>query len=384
MDEHDDPLRLLLDIGPAVHQAAGLSRYAHRLATHLAHMGTAVDLTLFYNVHSGHGVPPDLHGLPAITLPVVQPAWRIGALLSQWMGRNHALQKQCIEPARSTLYHATEHLLPRIRCKSVLTVHDLIFERYPQHHTLRNRIFLKLAMPRFVAAADAIIAVSKQTRDDLVLHYRTAPTKVHVIYEGIDPTFRPAAAADVERVRGCYSPERPYLLMVGTLEPRKNHLLAMRALARLKADGRNLQLLIVGGKGWMFEPIRAQVNALGLEADVTFAGHIPDADLPPLYSGAVCLLQPSLFEGFGFPVLEAMACAAPVICSNVSSLPEVAGDVALLIDPLDEAALAAAIVRVLDEPGLATQMRRLGPAHAAQFTWQKCALKTLELYQTLT
>jgi glycosyltransferase involved in cell wall biosynthesis len=375
-------LQVVLDAGPAVHQRAGLSRYTERLAAHLlAEQGDRLALSLFYNTHSGHSLPPTLQGASVRTVGLGQLAWRLSVLATQILGwpRYEAL----LPPGH--LYHATEHLLPALRRPAVLTVHDLIFERYPAHHTRRNRLFLQVALPRFVQAAAAIIAVSHQTRQDLIELYGTPAEKIHVIYQGIDTTFAPASPTAVAEVRQRYSPgvggsPRPYLLMVGTLEPRKNHLTAMRALVRLKAAGLPHRLLIAGGEGWHFAPIRDQVEELGLAADLSFAGYVPLADLAPLYSGADCVLLPSLYEGFGFPVLEAMACGAPVICSNVSSLPEVAGDAARLVPPLDDAALAAAVKAVLTMPELRHSLRERGLRQASNFRWSQCAAETVALY----
>jgi glycosyltransferase involved in cell wall biosynthesis len=235
-------------------------------------------------------------------------------------------------------------------------------------------------MPTFVRAADALIAVSEHTRADLCDLYQTDVNKVRVIHEGIDAEFRPAPSEEIARVREQYSPGRPYLLMVGTLEPRKNHAAALRALARLKAEGARHRLVIAGGKGWLFEPINRQVSASRLENDVVFAGYVPQADLPALYSGADGVLVPSLYEGFGFPVLEAMACGAPVVASNVSSLPEIAGEAALLVDAEDDAALAAAVQRILRETALAHSLREMGLRRAAEFSWKRCAAETADLY----
>lgn len=374
-------LGVALDIGPAVHQNAGLARYAERLAAHLlAGHGEEIDLTLFYNRHSGHGLPPSLHGAQATTIDRGQYAWRLGALAGQLL-RFSRLESRL---PRSGLYHATEHLLPRLARPTVLTVHDLIFEAFPQHHTWTNRAFLRLAMPLFVRAADAIIAVSQRTRQDLMDRYATPESKIRVIYEGIDERFAPIGPPGVAAIRQKYSPERPYLLMVGTLEPRKNHATAMRALARLKRAGHPHRLLISGGRGWLFEPITRLVDELELTGDVTFAGRVPDEELPALYAGADALLMPSLYEGFGFPALEAMACGAPVVCANTSSLPEVAGDAALLVPPTDDAALAAAVARILTEPGLADELRRRGAAQAARFRWERCAAETVALYREVS
>ncbi|MFN8444592.1 MAG: glycosyltransferase family 1 protein [Caldilineaceae bacterium] len=368
-----------MDIGPAVHQNAGLAKYANRLATTLlANHRQEIDLTLFYNAHSNHHLPDSLHAAPHKTLAMGQYPWRLSVLASQLLHINYTP----LTPHPSPLiYHATEHLLPRFPYPTVLTVHDLIFERYPQHHTLTNRLFLKVGMPLFVKAATAIIAVSQQTKRDLIELYHTPADKIHVVYEGIDEHFRPASQDEIVRVKTKYSPERPYLLMVGTLEPRKNHTTALRALAHLKQQGFPHRLLVVGGHGWLFEPIRQLVDQLNLSNDVTFTGYIPLADLPSLYSGSDCVLLPSLYEGFGFPVLEAMACGAPVVCSNVSSLPEVAGNAALLVAPEDEWALTTMIQRLLSEPGLAEQMKEEGLRQAASFTWEKCAEETVALYR---
>lgn len=370
--------RVVLDIGPAVHQGAGLARYAERLAAHLlADHTDAIDLTLFYNAYSGDTLPTSLNGCAQIALPIGQYGWRLSVLASQAMRWPYLPLLKKTNPA---LYHASEHLLPCLPCPTVLTVHDLIFEHYPQFHTWRNTWFLRTAMPLFVRAATAIIAVSQHTKRDLVDLYHTPPEKIHVIHEGVVARFRPASPASVERVRRRYSPDRPYLLMVGTLEPRKNHAVALAALLRLKQLGHPHRLLIAGGKGWLFEPIRQMVDEMGLHEDVNFTGYLPDEDLPAAYSGADCVLLPSLFEGFGFPVLEAMACGAPVVCSNVSSLPEVAGDAALLVSPHDDAGLAHALHLLISQPGLAAELRERGLLQASRFRWEQCARATCDLY----
>ena len=376
------PISVLYDIGPAVHQGAGLARYAERLAVHLRRdQREAVDLRLFYNVHSGHTLPATLRTAQAHTLSLGQVAWRLSVLASQLAQQPYPPIARITEASPPLLYHATEHLLPYLTTPSVLTAHDLIFERYPEHHTRRNVWFLKVGMRLFTRAATAIIAVSEHTRRDLIELYGVAPDKVHVIYEGIDPTFRPAPAAEAARIATRYSPDRPYLFMVGTLEPRKNHATALRALARLKQEGLPHRLVIAGGRGWLFAPIQQLVAELNLTDDVVFAGYVPAEDLPPLYSGAACVLLPSLYEGFGFPVLEAMACAAPVVCSNVSSLPEVAGDAALLTPPHADETLAAAVRLIVSQPALAAEMRRRGLVQAARFRWESTAAATAELYR---
>lgn len=372
---------VVIDAGPAAHQSAGLSRYTDRLIDHLS-QAQQLSLSLFYNQHSDHQLPQKFGSLPQRTIPMGQLKWRLSALASQLL--HYPRLSKVILPAQSAekplLYHATEHLLPRLDCPAVMTVHDLIFERIPQHHTLRNRLFLKLAMPTFVRAADALIAVSEHSKRDLIELYKTPAQKITVIHEGVDKHFQPADEAEIQRVKQRYSPTRPYLLMVGTLEPRKNHATAIRALARL-ASTWDHQLVIAGGEGWLFEPIRALVNELAMQERVTFAGFVPDADLPALYSGAAAVLVPSLYEGFGFSVLEAMACGAPVITSSVSSLGEVAGDAALLLNrPEDHEDLAALVERIFTDAQLADSLVDRGLKQAAKFSWAETARKTAELY----
>lgn len=377
-------LRVTLDAGPAVHQRAGLSRYAEQLAAHLlANHRADLDLRLVYNAHSGHTLPARLRHAPYQTLPLGQYAWRLSVLASQLARIPYA---PLLGPGRHTpgmVYHATEHLLPALPGPTVLTVHDLIFERYPEHHTRANRLFLRLAMPLFVRTACQIIAVSRQTARDLADLYRADPAKITVVYNGVDPAFRPAGEAAQRAIRAAYSPDRPYLLMLGTLEPRKNHLLALRALARLKAAGHPHRLLLVGGRGWLFEPVQQQIAALGLGDDVLLLGYVADADLPALYSAAACVLMPSLYEGFGLPMLEAMACAAPVVSSNASSLPEIGGDAALYASPHDDEGFAAAIHLVLTQPALAGALRARGLARAVSFTWARCAEQTVAVYRAI-
>ena len=378
LSPHFSRLRVVLDAGPAVHQSAGLARYTERLASALWHgSGDGIDLSLLYNSHSGHQLPDSLESIPACTFWLGQHPWRLGALACQLL-RAPLVERSL--PAGG-VFHATEHLLPWMARASVMTVHDLIFERYPQHHTLANRAFLRVAMPLFVRRADAIIAVSQHTKRDLLEIYGTPPHKVHVIDEGIDEHFRPADEGDIRRVKERHSVRRPYLLMVGTLEPRKNHVLAFQALARLKAEGWPHCVVVVGRRGWLFDAVQRQVELLQLTDDVIFAGRVPDADLPALYSGADCFLMPSLYEGFGIPVLEAMACGAPVVCSKASSLPEVAGDAALFIEPMTGDGLAAAVRQVLANPNMADKMRSDGACQASRFRWSRTAEETLQVYR---
>ena len=281
-----------------------------------------------------------------------------------------------------TLFHATEHLLLPLRgVPTVLTVHDLIFRRYPAHHKRLNRWYLNATMPLFCRRAGHIIAVSEQSKRDIVEAYSVAPEKITVIYEAADPRFCPQPANTAADVRTRYGLPDRYLLFVGTIEPRKNLGRVLAAFERLHAERLTDALVIVGKRGWLYDDFFARLEGSPAKQAVIFPGFVPDTDLPAVYAAAQAFAFPSEFEGFGLPVLEAMACGTPVVCSNTSSLPEVAGDAALLVDPLEVDALTDALGRVLRDPALAADLRARGLAQAARFSWARAAEETLAVYR---
>ena len=273
------------------------------------------------------------------------------------------------------------HVLPLVHPRrSVVTVHDLGYLYYPGAHRPFDRWYLHWSTRYHVRAARHLIADSQATRDDLIRHYRAAPERVTVVTPGCDEIFRPVTDANrLAQVKGRYNIRGDYLLHVGTLQPRKNVERLLGAFARL--DG-GLQLVLAGKRGWLYDRIFRQVEELGLGDRVLFTGHVPQADLPSLMSGARLLAMPSLYEGFGLPVVEAMACGTPVVCSNASSLPEVAGDAALLVDPLDVEAWAEAMRRVLEDQRLRAELIARGLQQARQFSWGQCARQVLTILET--
>jgi glycosyltransferase involved in cell wall biosynthesis len=265
----------------------------------------------------------------------------------------------------------------------VFTFHDAIYALFPQHHLPLNRLYLSLMMPRFLQRADAIIAVSECSKRDAARLYPIDPARIHVVYEGVDERLRPVVdPREIARVRAKYVPgDAPIILNVNTIEPRKNLGTLFEAYQVLKRGGLAHRLLIVGQVGWLAAPVFEKVRALGLDDDITFTGYVDDNDLPALFSAADAFVFPSLYEGFGFPPLEAMACGVPVVCSNASSLPEVCGDAALLVPPTDVGALAEAMRRVLADPPLREALRERGLRQAARFRWEETARKTLAIYR---
>jgi glycosyltransferase involved in cell wall biosynthesis len=217
----------------------------------------------------------------------------------------------------------------------------------------------------------------------MIVAYRVPPEKITVIYEAADTRFRLQPPQTMADVRARYRLPDRYLLFVSTIEPRKNLIRLLAAFERLQAAGLTDALVIVGKRGWLYDNFFAALEASPAKQAVIFPGWVADADLPAIYGGAQVFAFPSLFEGFGLPVLEAMACGTPVVCSNSSSLPEVADDAALLVDPLDVDALTGALERLLRDPALAADLRARGLAQAARFSWARAAAETIAIYHRL-
>jgi glycosyltransferase involved in cell wall biosynthesis len=266
---------------------------------------------------------------------------------------------------------------------TVLTVHDLIFRHLPQHHKPLNRWYLNATMPLYCRRANHIIAISEATRQDLMAAYDVPPGEITVIPEAADPSFRPQHPETISAVRAHYHLPERYLLFVGTIEPRKNLGCLLTAFEALQAAGLTEGLVIVGRRGWLTEAFFAQLERSPARDAVIFPGYVPDPDLPPIYAGAQALVFPSLYEGFGLPVLEAMACGTPVIASRTSSIPEVGGDAARYFDPQDADELLAQVRGVLSDPALAADLRERGLAQADRFSWARTAAQTQSVYNAV-
>jgi glycosyltransferase involved in cell wall biosynthesis len=234
-----------------------------------------------------------------------------------------------------------------------------------------------------VARAQHVLADSASTRRDLIDRLGVAPERVTVVYPGVEERFRPQPGDATARVRQRYQVgDGPFILGVGTLEPRKNWPGLIRAWTLMRqASGLPHRLVIAGGKGWLAQDIFTAAQASPFSRDIVFTGFVDDADLPALYAAAGVFAFPSRYEGFGIPVVEAMACGTPVVCADNSSLPEAAGDAALLVTAGDDGALAAALQRLIEDTALAASLRRAGLAHAARFTWHSAAAVLWQTYQ---
>jgi glycosyltransferase involved in cell wall biosynthesis len=282
------------------------------------------------------------------------------------------------------LFHAPDFFLPPVKpgTRTLVTVHDLSFVREPDTVMPGMTHHLNTWVPHSVKQADHVIAVSEATRQDLIELYQTPPQKISVLYHGVTADFQrvtdPTKLAAIRQKYGLG--KRPFVLSVGTLQPRKNYRRLIQAFAQLDSS---LMLVIVGGKGWRYEDIFAEVARQGLEARTHFLGFVADADLPALYSATSLFVYPSLYEGFGLPALEALACGTPVVASNLSALPEVVGEAGLLVNPRNVGEMAAAMTRLLTDSGLHQQLAQAGQLRATHFTWIGTATKLLELYKKI-
>jgi glycosyltransferase involved in cell wall biosynthesis len=380
-------MRIAIDYNAALRQLAGIGRYSRELVAALAELRSGDELILFY---AARDLPANAPGLASLReLEAAHPTIRsIGLPISErwltiaWQRLRLPLPvERLIGPI--DVLHAPDFVLPPSRTRrTLLTVHDLTFRIHPETAHARLRQYLDQAVPRSLARAMHILADSRSTAADLERLMGVAPEKISVLYPGIGRQFR--RIDEPERhaaVRQRYNLPEDFILHIGTIEPRKNLQRMISAFEAVRTAGGRSTVLALGGKpGWLAEPILAQARAT---AGVMLIGPVAEEDMPVLYSAARGVVYPTLYEGFGFPPLEALACGTPVVSSNTSSLPELLGDAALQVDPHDTAALTAALRELLDDPGVTQRARQRGPAQAAQFSWPAVARQLLELYRVL-
>ena len=284
---------------------------------------------------------------------------------------------------RPQVYHEPNYVALPWDGPLVVTVHDLSFVHHAGSHPKERLDHLARYLPATLERAAHVITDSETVRREAVAHFGLDPRRVTAIHLGVGPEFAPRGAEETTPVLAMHGlKHRGYVLSVGTLEPRKNLALAIRAWASLPAEVRVARPLVVAGmKGWLNDSLITLVEKLEREGAVRFLGYVDQHDLPFLYAGALAMAYPSRYEGFGLPVVEAMACGVPVVTSNASCLPEVAGDAALLVDPDDEAAMAGALRSLVEDAALRDRLSSAGLARAREFTWTRCAERTVEIYR---
>lgn len=285
------------------------------------------------------------------------------------------------------VFFTPAHVIPiGYRGPAVATIHDLGYEYFPEAHPRRQLAYLRWSTRHNARVARRVIADSSATRDDLVRLYGTNAAKIDVVYPGADPDLHRAGdEVKIAAATAKYGIRPPYLLYLGTLQPRKNLVRLVEAFALSNLYDENYSLVLAGKQGWLAASLLEAIGSLpsAVRGRVLFPGYIDEIDKSPLISGATALVFPSLYEGFGFPVLEAQACGTPVICTNTSSLPEVAGEGALLVNPLDTATLAEAMRRVAGDANLRQSLVAAGYANLARFSWPDAAVRVLDVLEAV-
>ena len=390
-------MRIGIDYTAAARQRAGIGRYTRELVSALLALEGGAGSPHQYVIFAATGglKPETLRAEPQAEAWNLKPGpgvrLRTVPLTDDWLARLwHRLRLPIpVETIMGLLdvFYSPDFVLPPTRraTRTLLTVHDLSFLHCPEAFVPALRRYLERVVPRSIACADRVLADSAHTRSDIVSFLGVPPDKVEVLYSGVNARFRPEGEPrERERLQARYGiGYQPYVLSVGTLQPRKNYLRLIRAFANLKpgTPKPEPQLVIAGGRGWLYEDILSEAARHGDR--VRILGFVDEGDLPALYRNAALFTLPSLYEGFGLPVLEAMACGVPVVCSNASSLPEVAGEAGLLVDPLDADGLTGAMRRVLEDSGLRREMIARGVAQAARFTWERAARQLLDVFDSL-
>lgn len=283
------------------------------------------------------------------------------------------------------LLHVQFTAPPLAPCPVIASIHDLSFEHLPETFKRRSRMQMRLTIRRTARTAAELVTISDYSKRDIVSTYGIDPGRVTVTPLAAPPHFAPVIdGTELERVRKAYGIRGDYILAVGSIQPRKNLARLIDAYAELvsmRGEGNLPGLVLVGKRAWLFEETIRTAVRQQLQNQILFTGYVPERDLPALYSGALCFVYPSFFEGFGLPPLEAMQCGTPVITGNLTSLPEVVGDAGIMVDPFDVGALSGAIALLIDDVDQRKRLRVKGLARARAFDWRETARRTLEVYE---
>lgn len=346
----------------------GTEAYAFQLISSLITLteGQNYRLRLYYNQKPADDLFPDLPHVESCVIPFAR-LW------------THVRLANELNRRPPDVFFTPAHVIPfSYRGISVATVHDLGYHYFPEAHTRLQLAYLKLSTRNNGRISRRIIADSRATKTDLVKLYKIDPGKIDVIYPGIDPQLaRETDEQKVAAIRRKYNIGSPYLIFISTLQPRKN---LQRLIRAYSASGLTHELVLAGKRGWHARQIMEEIDRLEppVRRRVKLTGFVDDVDKAALISGATALLYPSLYEGFGFPLLEGQICGTPVLAANTSSLPEIAGDAALLVNPEDTIAMAEAMQRLVTDASLQNDLRGRGYANARRFTWENAAAQVLQ------
>ena len=375
-------LRVAFNATPLLSPLTGIGNYIVELGAALAATGT-VDAYSFYRYrwrHEAPNPPPEQFPLTSAVVQQIKPwlpfrgALRVAA---QQMGFSRGLREHRID-----LYHEQNYVPLRYDVPTVITIHDLSWLHYPETHPADRVRWLMRGMPRAVERARAILVDSHFVRAEVIERLGVAPEKVFTAHLGVSKVYRQRTEAETAcTLQPMGLRHGNYLLTVGTIEPRKNVAHVLEAFAQIPSAIRErFPLVVAGARGWRSSDIMGRLRRLADNGQIRFLGHVGRSALPNLYAGAASFVFPSLYEGFGLPPLEAMACGVPVIASNRASLPEIMGGAGQTIEPDDPGSTAEQIQCLLDDPATRAAMGQRGVERAAGFTWDACAAVTRRVY----
>ena len=372
-------MKICLDYQPAVTQRAGIGRYTRVLAEQLpALMNPEDSLKLFYFDFKGKGEQPS--NLPS-NVSIKRFRLCPGAIM-QKLWNYSSFPSFDMLAGNADIYHFTNFLSrPVNKGKVVASIHDMSFMRYPEFTEEKNLAYLTRGIKRTIDSADAIITISKFSAEEIEYFFPSAKGKVFYSHLGIAQNFSPSSVEEVDAVKQKYKLERPYVITVGTIEPRKNHLLLVDAFEQIAAQG--IDLVVVGGIGWKSDKIMERLTTSKFAPQIHVLNHLGDGELPALYSGASVFALPSYYEGFGFPPLEAMGCGTPVVSAPGGSLKEVIEDAGIIVEDYNADAWATELMRAITDTELRKSLINKGLLHIKKFTWDKTVADTLKVYENI-
>ncbi len=362
-------MRILIDGSRVlIRNKAGIGHYTYELIKHLSMIDHGNEYTILVSTKNPIDLPQNIRRIQS----------------KKWNLRYIPFDVERIK-GKFHIYHEPNYIPRVFDGKIIVTIHDMSYRLYPQYHPYRRIALLRFFEHR-MRAADKIITVSYNAKKEIMDILKVPEEKVSVVYNGVSKRFKPMKLSNEQKsiITEVYNLPEQFLLYIGTIEPRKNLVRLLEAFHQVKSELniKELKLVLGGAKGWLYEDIFDRIRDLKLEQDIIITGYLPDEQLPILYNMALAFVYPSLYEGFGIPPLEAMACGVPVIGSNVSSLPEIIGEAGILIDPNEVNDLSDAIFRVVTSVELRQSMSQRGLVQAGKFSWDDCARGTLLVYKS--
>ncbi len=344
----------------------GTETYTFQIVQALLSEAPELTFRLYFNAESPPAALPETAQLRPIPFPRL---WTHLRLSAEMLART------------PDLLFVPAHVVPLLHPKSIVTIHDLGYLAHPESHPPRQRVMLKATTRWSARVATHIVAPSEATAQDIRNHLKVPEDRITVIHHGVGSEFAPAPPSEVQRVRQQYGLSRRYVLAVGTRQPRKNYVRLAQGVRTLLDQGQDVDLVLAGKPGWLSDRLDKEVQTVGLDERLRLLDYVAAGDLPALYSGAAIAAMPSLYEGFGLPLLEAMACGTPTVASNRASLPEIAGGASLLFDAMDSEELSRALLAIMENPELHDKLRRAGVERAARFTWSNAAVQTASVFR---